>query len=93
MVGMRDNGGIDAGALCTLKSRGFGFVGNDDGDFCRVITVLTGIDQRLQVRTAARNENAELKAGHQMPALSKAWVRLSIVTAGPLPRVAIRPIS
>src|SRR5712691_4192552 len=58
---MRDGAMRDPGALGARHPRRLGPVADDEDDFGRVGRVGGSVDQRLQVRSAARNQNAHLE--------------------------------
>ena len=78
----------DPGACGAREPRRVRPIADDEDDFGRVGRVGSGIDQRLQVRSAARNQNADLEPCHG----AVPW-RLRIDGRDPLPKRPLGPLS
>ena len=65
----------DPGAGGPPEARRLGAVADHENDFGRIGRVGGGLDQRLQVRPAARDQNADLEPGHCPPIGSSALGR------------------
>src|SRR5579872_4654455 len=67
-IGVGDNPAPDPGRSCPVEARRVGAVADHQPDLGRVGGIGGGVDQRLQIRAAARDQHADPQPGHRLAA-------------------------
>src|SRR5487761_193437 len=73
---VRDDAGRNFGACGALEARGVGTIGDHRDDLGGIVACRAGVDQRLKVGAAARNQHAGPQPGHARSVLTR-WTPAS----------------